>query len=128
MSNKHHGHFKALLASIAAGCCLCLPALSLATEAPTAAPVPLQPLLWKVELKDRTLRGVLERWSQAAGWRLVWDVPVDYPIEATATLQGGFADAATALIEGMQGAEVPLRATLYEGNKVLRVVAKGEQQ
>lgn len=107
------------------------PASVAAASAPLAASVPaLAPAAppvqtWSIELSDRTVRGALTRWSQEAGWRLIWEAPVDFAVDAPATLTGTFDDALQSVISALSGTDAPVQAILYRGNKVLRIVEKG---
>lgn len=88
--------------------------------------VPLRTLpAWDVRVSDGTIRGVLSRWANTAGWQLVWDAPVDFSIDAQATLRGSFEDALQALVASLGRTSTPIQAILYRGNHVLRVVAQG---
>ncbi|WP_316400515.1 toxin co-regulated pilus biosynthesis Q family protein, partial [Burkholderia pseudomallei] len=90
------------------------------------ADVPLRTLpAWDVRVSDGTIRGVLSRWANTAGWQLVWDAPVDFSIDAQATLRGSFEDALQALVASLGRTSTPIQAILYRGNHVLRVVAQG---
>ncbi|MCD4518253.1 GNAT family N-acetyltransferase [Burkholderia pseudomallei] len=80
---------------------------------------------WDVRVSDGTIRGVLSRWANTAGWQLVWDAPVDFSIDAQATLRGSFEDALQALVASLGRTSTPIQAILYRGNHVLRVVAQG---
>ncbi|MGI4846679.1 MAG: toxin co-regulated pilus biosynthesis Q family protein [Janthinobacterium lividum] len=79
---------------------------------------------WVIQASDKTLNGALARWASAAGWQLVWELPVDYAVETRTVLPGSFEDAVGAVAKSMEGAEVPMKAVFYRGNKVLRVMAK----
>ncbi|KVT32544.1 toxin co-regulated pilus biosynthesis Q family protein [Burkholderia ubonensis] len=100
-----------------------LPAAAMATTA-AAAPVPAASS-WDVRASDGTIRGVLSRWARTAGWQLVWDAPVDFSVDAQATLRGSFEDALQALVASLGRTSTPIQAILYQGNHVLRVVAQG---
>ncbi|KWK83516.1 toxin co-regulated pilus biosynthesis Q family protein [Burkholderia ubonensis] len=95
-----------------------------AAALPAAAPVPAASS-WDVRASDGTIRGVLSRWARTAGWQLVWDVPVDFSVDAQATLRGSFEDALQALVASLGRTSTPIQAILYQGNHVLRVVAQG---
>ena len=102
-----------------------------AASAPASAParkvagVSKAPTRWSMSERDRTLRTALERWSQEAGWRLLWELGVDYRLEASSTIDGTFEDAISTVVANMDRAEVPPKAIFYRGNQVLRVVARG---
>lgn len=98
-----------------------------AEEGAIAMPVATPDPQWLVTREDTTVRGVLERWSQHAGWQLVWELDVDYPIEAEASITSQFEVAVETLTKSLQGADVPPKAIIYRGNRVLRVVARGTE-
>ena len=80
---------------------------------------------WELSERDRTLKLVIERWAQDAGWRAFWELDVDYPIAATASIDGSFEEAVSAVVRSMDHADVPLKAIFYRGNQVLRMVPRG---
>lgn len=98
-----------------------------ASAAPAAAAATTAPVTarWVLSERDKTLKGALERWAQAAGWRLVWELGVDYRIDAAASIEGTFESAITEVVKNMEHADVPPKAIFYRGNQVLRVVARG---
>jgi hypothetical protein len=89
-------------------------------EAPRAAAEPS----WDVTPADKTLKAALTRWAEAAGWQLVWELPIDYAVSARTEIKGSFTAAAEAIAAGMATADTPMKAIFYEGNRVLRIVAK----
>lgn len=109
-------------ASTAAGAGVAAPASAPARKGAGVAKAPTR---WSISERDRTLRTALERWAQAAGWRLLWELGVDYRLEAPSTIDGTFEEAISAVVANMERAEVPPRAIFYRGNQVLRVVARG---
>jgi hypothetical protein len=80
---------------------------------------------WDMDPRDKTLKTVVERWSQDAGWRTFWELDVDYPIVATASIDGSFEEAVSTVVRSMDHADVPLKAIFYRGNQVLRMVPRG---
>lgn len=97
------------------------------TALPVAiAPPPPPPLpTWRIEVSDRTIRAALTRWAQQAGWQLIWEAPVDFSVDAPASLTGTFDDALQKVVAALAGSNAPVQAILYRGNKVLRIVEKG---
>lgn len=79
---------------------------------------------WDVRTEDKTVKAMLTRWAAQAGWQMVWESAVDYPILAGAAINGCFEEAVEAIVRSMQGAEVPPKAVFYE-NRVLRITSKG---
>ncbi|PLZ00052.1 pili assembly chaperone [Burkholderia sp. WAC0059] len=100
-----------------------LPAAAEAAQAEPAATPAAQ--AWKIEISDGTIKGVMDRWAQSVGWQFVWDVPIDFPVDATATIHGSFEDALNKVVAALQHSQVPIQVILYKGNKVLRVVPEG---
>lgn len=80
---------------------------------------------WDIRSEDQTVRAVFERWSRAAGWQLVWDLPIDYPLSATASLNGSFEEVVERVMRSMQASNQPPKAIFYRGNYVLRIVDRG---
>ena len=94
-------------------------------EQPTESASPAEQ--WLVTHDDLTARGVLQKWVKQAGWQLIWELQVDYPIEAEAAITSQFEVAVETLTKSLQGADVPPKAIIYRGNRVLRVVARGSE-
>jgi hypothetical protein len=82
---------------------------------------------WEIVPTDKTLNAALARWARSAGWQLVWELPVDYSVEARTTVPGTFEEAVGLVAKSMDTAEIPMKAIFYAGNKVLRIVAKGAE-
>ena len=82
---------------------------------------------WEIIVSDKTLNAALARWASQAGWQLLWELPVDYAVQAKTTVHGSFEDAVGTVAKSMEGAEIPMKAMFYEGNKVLRIMAKGAE-
>lgn len=100
-------------------------------DAPTAAsevqqmqPVPAQE--WKITATDKSVRHLLERWGKAAGWAVSWEVPRKVPTSFEATFSGTFDVAVDKLMHALRGSDYPLIGCLYEENKVVRVLRRGE--
>jgi hypothetical protein len=93
---------------------------------PSVPPAPIQPI-WEVLPGDRSVRTALERWSSKAGWQLSWELAVDYPVAVRTSITGSFETAVEAVAQSLGRAEVPVKAIMYRGNRVLRIVAKGSE-
>lgn len=94
---------------------------------PAAAQAQLRVPTWEVVPSDRTLQTALARWSAVAGWQLVWELPVDYAVSVRTEIRGTFAEAVALVTKSMATAEIPMKAIFYDGNRVLRIVAKGSE-
>ena len=90
---------------------------------PVAAPKPVLALT----RKDETVRAGVERWATANGWALSWELTQKWPVRFDAQFGDDFLTALEAVCAhfNTQGSEV--RAYLYAGNKVLRVVPASTQ-
>lgn len=71
----------------------------------------------------QTLRSGLEGWADEAGWSVVWDLNVDYDVEATITLTGSFIHAVSRVVRAYCENGVPLGFTSFPGNRVLKLTA-----
>ena len=80
--------------------------------------------IWHITEKDTTLHDLLDKWARSAGWTLVWKVGGDYSISAKATLEGSLDQVVNQVLASIQSSEMPLVATLYEGNKVIKIDTK----
>lgn len=98
-----------------------------APPAPSAPPVPPpEPVrTWQLALADHTVKNALTRWAKDGGWQLIWDVPIDFGVDADATITGTFEQALQSVVHALEKSDTPIQAVLYKGNKVLRIVAKG---
>lgn len=83
------------------------------------------PRSWEIAITDKTLNAALARWTSIAGWQLSWELPVDYAVEVRTSIPGSFEQAVETVAKSMDGAEIPMQAIFYSGNKVLRIVQRG---
>lgn len=104
-------------------------AASAAPVAPAVRAIPAAPSAssWEIVPADKTLNTALARWAATAGWQLVWELPVDYAVDVRTEIRGGFMEAVELVAKSMEAAEIPMKAIFYEGNRVLRIVAKGTE-
>jgi hypothetical protein len=85
------------------------------------------PTAWAIEPEDHTVRLALDRWSRKAGWRLLWELGVDYPITVPADIDGSFEEAIAVVVRSLSQADVPPKAVFYRGNQVLRLIPRGKE-
>lgn len=76
---------------------------------------------WKLDPKNKTIRGGMAKWCKKAGWQLVWNVKADYPIDTSWTLNTSFESAVNEVLKATQHSEMPLMATMHDSNKVLEI-------
>lgn len=92
--------------------------------APVALPEEKPLHHWEISFADNTLKSAMTRWATEAGWHLLWELPVDYQIEASTSIPGSFEDAVEVVARSMQQSDSPMKAIFYKGNKVLRIVRR----
>ncbi len=98
------------------------PAKNVDTGIPSENPQPLAPAReWKIALSDKSVRGLLERWSKEDNYQLLWEISVDLQIGASATISGTFEDALASVLTSLSNSEYPVEAMIYD-NRVVRVV------
>lgn len=88
------------------------------------------PIVWEIKLQDITLAQTLQRWSQKAGWKLIWDVDKHLLIESPHQLEGSFEEAVGWLLStpSLAAAGIPLEVCFYPNTPPLaRVTKKGKQ-
>lgn len=72
-----------------------------------------------------TLRGMLQRWSAHAGWKLQWQPrSLDYAVVGTWHVAGDFETAVESLAFAYAHVRHPLKFKFWSGNKVLVVTEK----
>lgn len=79
---------------------------------------------WIISNSDRSLKALFGKWTAAANIRLAWDLPVDFELNAEASIQGDLQLAVNTVLSSLTSAETPVVARLYEGNRVLRITTK----
>lgn len=92
-------------------------------------PIPA-PIVWEIKLQDITLAQTLQRWSQKAGWKLIWDVDKHLLIDSPHQLEGSFEEAVGLLLStpSLAAAGIPLEVCFYPNTPPLaRVTKKGQQ-
>lgn len=82
---------------------------------------------WQIRVEDKNLKEALDRWAKMAGWRLLWEIPFEFPVAAGATLTGTFEQSIETVIKSMQDAEVQPQVKFYTGNRVVRIITKGTE-
>ncbi len=79
------------------------------------------PSNWDIQLSDKTLSTVLARWSQRAGWQLVWDAERDFPIENHIVLAGTYVMVVQTVMDSLNDSDYPLQASLNPATRVIRI-------
>lgn len=96
------------------------PQLAPAPIAPVEAPEAAEPAeqVWQVP-SHGTLREMMESWGERAGWRVVWDTDLDYPLEAGFEVRGDFVKAADAVFAAYWDAKEKFAVRAYSNNVLL---------
>lgn len=81
---------------------------------------------WTISKNDIELRTALARWCKDAGWQLDWQVQGKFPIDFEWQVQGTFKDAVNHVLKASQQSEIPLTATMFTNNRVLRITSTGD--
>ncbi len=77
--------------------------------------------VWILNPKEKTLRNALTKWSNEAGWQLIWNVNADYPIVTTWNIYGSFESAVNQVLSASKQTDMPILARMYDSNKVLEI-------
>ena len=80
---------------------------------------------WAIKIEDGTLSATLTRWAVDAGWQLLWEMPVDFQVDASSQVDGSFEHAVGMVATSLASAPTPMQVVFYRGNHVVRIVAKG---
>ena len=75
---------------------------------------------WEAKEGDN-LRELLTKWSNQAGWKLLWNTNRNYTLSAGVMFKGKFTDVSSALIRAFARARPAPIATYYKGNRVIVV-------
>ena len=96
-------------------------AVTIPLEAERADPAPGSgPPLWRIRAGE-TLRQALSRWAERAGAEVTFLTDRRYRLDAAAAFEGGFGDAATALLRGLAHLPHPPAGTLSADGRSLVV-------
>jgi hypothetical protein len=100
--------------------------------APLVVPLPTDQkgVTWEIKLQDINLANSIQRWANAAGWRVRWDARKHVMIEAPDQISGSFEDAVRTVLEapGIAASSYPLEVCFYPNTPPLaRITLKGDQ-
>ena len=79
--------------------------------------------VWIISKSDNDLRTALTNWCRIAGWQLDWQVQGRFPIDFDWQVTGDFKYAINQVLKASQQSEIPLLATIFERNTVLRIIS-----
>lgn len=75
---------------------------------------------WKAESGD-SLQALITKWGNRAGYKVVWDVPFDYPIDASFEIKGDFSHATTELFNAFISSDRPMKVDIYKQQKLIHI-------
>lgn len=84
------------------------------------SPVKPDQQLWD-SYAGESLQALVASWSAQVGYQMVWDVPYDYKIEASFTLNGTFEQAITQLFNAFISSDQPMKVDIYQQQKLIHV-------
>jgi hypothetical protein len=99
-----------------------LPSLAIAASEPLAQVEVRELLELLMSPGDGRVSVALQRYLEAHGWQLAWEIDRDFPIEYPATFTGDFLGIVEQVVVSLQNTDAPIRVKVYEANRVLRVV------
>jgi hypothetical protein len=79
--------------------------------------------LWRVTPSDGNLRLLIDKWSSGIGWKAIWDVDRDIPIESTDEKSADFKTAVRRVLASTELGDVQVKPCFYS-NQVIRIVRK----
>lgn len=100
------------------------------SDIPEKKPQPVSPPIWRAEIGS-TLKDTIFRWSASqacadgGSWRVIWDTPVNYSIDAPLRFEGDFKTALKSMLGLYQYAKKPLYAFINSTQCLIKVSDKG---
>lgn len=90
--------------------------------APQFRPAPVKEV-WIGEI-GTSVKAAIAQWSDKAGWSVVWDTKIDYPLMAPVRFEGTFDEAVGQFIRLYERAEQPLVVDIQPGQKVVYITQR----
>lgn len=75
--------------------------------------------VWEIKLSDKTIKKSLQRWAKDAGWQLIWNANIDYPISASLAITGNFDYAINEVCKASQYTDNKIIGEFHPKNKVI---------
>lgn len=80
-------------------------------------------VVYQVTPGQHDLRSVIDNWSKLVGWKSVWDIDRDIPINMADSKENDFRSAVRRLLSATELGDLPAKPCFYSNN-VVRVVRK----
>jgi hypothetical protein len=90
--------------------------------APAATPADVQ-ASWRIAASDGTLRELTSKWAASVGWKAIWEVDRDIPIDSPDEMRGDFRAAVRYALSATEFADVKVKPCFYT-NRVVRITFK----
>lgn len=81
---------------------------------------------WVMSLSDGTVRKALKKWADEAGWQLIWNANIDFPIKASMVIDGPFDYAVNEICRASQSTNTRIVGEFHPKNKVVVISAQDD--
>jgi hypothetical protein len=78
-------------------------------------------VLWSLSPADKRLSVAIARWSQIAGWQLVWEAERDFVIDSDLNLYGDYLKSIDTVMQSLANTDYPLQAKANSSTRTLRI-------
>lgn len=79
---------------------------------------------WDMKVSDKTVKKTMQRWATQAGWQLIWNANVDFPISAEMKIDGTFDYAVNEICRASQFTDNKIIGEFHPKNKVLVITTQ----
>lgn len=80
--------------------------------------------VWEMKLSDKTVKKTFQRWAKEAGWQLIWNANVDFPISAEMQIEGDFDYAINEVCRASQYTNDKIIGEFHPKNKVIVITTQ----
>lgn len=80
--------------------------------------------IWEMKTSDKTVKKTFQRWAKDAGWQLIWNANVDYPISAGMSIEGDFDYAVNEVCRASQYTNNKIIGEFHPKNKVIVITTQ----
>lgn len=80
--------------------------------------------VWEMKISDKTVKKTFQRWAKDAGWQLIWNANVDYPISAGMSIEGDFDYAVNEVCRASQYTDNKIIGEFHPKNKVIVITTQ----
>ena len=80
--------------------------------------------VWEMKISDKTVKKTFQRWAKDAGWQLIWNANIDYPISAGMSIEGDFDYAVDEVCRASQFTDNKIIGEFHPKNKVIVITTQ----